>query len=66
MKKSRYFLKIEVTHNKHKVVLSQWKYALNLQQEAGPLDFKPVHTSMDVDIDYRMKTPYLRMFLSTW
>jgi len=33
--KPKYFLEIEVAHRKHGIILSQRKYALDLQEEIG-------------------------------
>ncbi|KAL0392174.1 UNVERIFIED_CONTAM: Sucrose transport protein SUC4 [Sesamum radiatum] len=48
----RYFLGIEIPHNKHGVSLSQRKYACDLLQEAGLLGTKPVDTPMDSNLDF--------------
>ena len=41
MVRPKYFLGIEVAHQKHCVLLSQWKYALDLLEETGVLGCKP-------------------------
>ena len=46
-----YFLGIEIAYNKHGVVLSQKKYALDLISKTGLLGCKPVCTPMDIDVD---------------
>ena len=47
----KYFLGIEVVHQKHSILLSQWKYALNLLEEAGLLRCKLANTSMEANVD---------------
>ena len=51
MSRSRYFLEIEVTHIKHRVVLFQRKYALDLLQETRLLCCKTVHILTNTDTD---------------
>ena len=51
MKKPKYFLGIEISHNKHGVILSQSKYALDLLEETGLLGCEPTNTPMDTDLD---------------
>ena len=51
MGRPKYFLGIEVAHQKHSVFLSQRKYALNLLGETGFLGCKPANTSMEANAD---------------
>ena len=51
MGRSKYFLGIEVAHQKHSILLSQRKYALDLLEEAGLLGCKPATTPMEVNVD---------------
>ena len=46
LRKLKYFLGIEIAQSSYGVVLSQWKYALDILEETGMLDCKPVDTSM--------------------
>jgi len=46
----RYFLGIEVTQSKTDISLSQKKYALDILEEIGLLDYKPVDTPMDPNV----------------
>ncbi|RVW37330.1 Retrovirus-related Pol polyprotein from transposon RE2 [Vitis vinifera] len=48
--KLKYFLGIEIVQSSSGVVLSQRKYALNILEETGMLDCKPVDTPMDPNI----------------
>jgi len=50
MERPKYFLGIEVAHQKHSVFLSQRKYALDLL-ETGLLGCKPVSTPMEANVD---------------
>ena len=43
----RYFLGIEVVRSKTSIAISQKNYALNILQETGMLDCKPIDTPMD-------------------
>jgi len=43
----KYFLDIEVAQSKHGVVISQRKYVLDILQETGMIDCKPVESPMD-------------------
>jgi Reverse transcriptase (RNA-dependent DNA polymerase) len=43
----RYFLRIEVARGPKRIVLSQWKYVLDLLKETHMLGCKPVSTSID-------------------
>ena len=51
MRRPKYFLRIEVTHKKHNILLSHQKYALNLLEEAGLLGCKPATTPMEANVD---------------
>ncbi|RVW98210.1 Retrovirus-related Pol polyprotein from transposon RE2 [Vitis vinifera] len=46
----KYFLGIEIAQSSSGVVLSQRKYALNILEETGMLDCKPVDTPMDPNV----------------
>ncbi|KAJ9682081.1 hypothetical protein PVL29_018120 [Vitis rotundifolia] len=48
--KLKYFLGIEIAQSSSGVVLSQRKYALNILEETGMLDCKPVDTPMDPNV----------------
>ncbi|RVW63721.1 Retrovirus-related Pol polyprotein from transposon RE1 [Vitis vinifera] len=48
--KLKYFLGIEITQSSSGVVLSQRKYALDILEETGMLDCKPVDTPMDPNV----------------
>ncbi|RVW46594.1 Retrovirus-related Pol polyprotein from transposon TNT 1-94 [Vitis vinifera] len=48
--KLKYFLGIEIAQSSSGVVLSQRKYALNILEETGMLDCKPVNTPMDPNV----------------
>ena len=45
--KLKYFMGIEIAQSKSDVVMSQRKYVLDILEETGMLDCKPVDTSMD-------------------
>jgi len=47
----KYFLIIEVAHQKHNVLLSQRKYALDLLKEAGLLGYKPATIPMKANVN---------------
>ena len=47
LEKLKYFLRIEITQSSLGVILSQRKYALDILEETGMLDCKPVDTPMD-------------------
>jgi len=51
MRRPKYFLGIEVAYQKHSVLLSQQKYALDLFEEAGVLGCKHATTLMEVNVD---------------
>ena len=48
--KLKYFLRIEIDQFSFGVVLSQRKYALDILEETGMLDCKPVDTPMDPNV----------------
>ena len=48
--KLKYFLGIEIAQSSSGVVLSQGKYALDILEETGMLDCKPVDTPMDPNV----------------
>ena len=48
--KLRYFLGIEVAQSKDGVVISQRKYAMDILEETGLLNAKPVDTPMDPNV----------------
>ncbi|RVW98183.1 Retrovirus-related Pol polyprotein from transposon RE1 [Vitis vinifera] len=48
--KLKYFLGIEIAQSSSGVVLSQRKYALDILEETGMLDCKPVDTPMDLNV----------------
>ncbi|RVW25264.1 Retrovirus-related Pol polyprotein from transposon RE2 [Vitis vinifera] len=48
--KLKYFLRIEIAQSSSGVVLSQRKYALDILEETGMLDCKPVDTPMDSNV----------------
>nr|CAN78142.1 hypothetical protein VITISV_015958 [Vitis vinifera] len=48
--KLKYFLGIEIAQSSSGVVLSQRKYALDILEETGMLDYKPVDTLMDPNV----------------
>ncbi|RVW76761.1 Retrovirus-related Pol polyprotein from transposon RE2 [Vitis vinifera] len=48
--KLKYFLGIEITQSSSGVVLSQRKYTLDILEETGMLDCKPVDTPMDPNV----------------
>ena len=41
---------IEIVQSSSGVVISQWKYALDILEETGMLDCKPVDTPMDPNV----------------
>jgi len=51
MGRPKYFLRIEVAHQKYSILLSQQKYAIDLLEEAGLLGCKPVTTPMETNVD---------------
>ena len=48
--KLKYFLGIEIAQSNVGVVLAQRKYALDILEETGMLDCKPVDTPMDPNV----------------
>ena len=50
MGRLKYFLDIEVAHQKYSVLLSQRKYALNLLEETRLLECKPASTVMEANV----------------
>ena len=51
MGKHKYFLRIEIAHKKHSILLSQRKYALDLLEEIGLLGCKSASTPMEANVD---------------
>ena len=45
--KLKYFLGIEIAQSNFGVIMSQRKYVLDILEETGMLDYKPVDTPMD-------------------
>ena len=50
MRKLKYFLGIEIAQSKFDVVMNQRKYALEIFEETGMLDCKPIDTLMDPNV----------------
>ena len=48
--KLKYFLGIEITQSNFGVIMSQRKYVLDILEEIGMLDCKPVDTPMDQNV----------------
>ncbi|RVW35568.1 Retrovirus-related Pol polyprotein from transposon RE1 [Vitis vinifera] len=48
--KLKYFLGFEITHSSSGVVMSQRKYVLDILEETGMLEYKPVDTPMDPNV----------------
>ena len=48
--KLKYFLGIKITQSNSSVVMSQRKYVLDILEEPGMLDCKPVNTPMDLNV----------------
>ena len=48
--KLKYFLSIEVAQFNSGVIISQRKYTLDILENTGMLDYKPVNTSMDPNV----------------
>ena len=48
--KLKYFLRIEIAQSKFGVIMSQRKYVLDILEETGMLDCKPVDTPMDLNV----------------
>jgi len=51
MGKPKYLLGIEIAHQKHGILLSQKKYALDLLEASGLLECKPASTLMEANVD---------------
>jgi len=51
MGRPKYFLGIEVAHQKHSMLLSQRKYALDLLKKIEFLGCKPANTLMEANVD---------------
>jgi len=51
MGRPRYFLGIEVAHQKHSILLSQRKYTPDLLEEAGLLGCKSAITPMEANVN---------------
>ena len=66
MGRPRYFLRIEIYHRKHGVILSQSNYALDLLQETELLGASQCIFLWILMLTCRMRVdPFLRMCLST-
>ena len=50
--KLKYFLGIEIAQSKSGVVMNRRKYALEILEETGMLDCKPVNTHMDPNVKF--------------
>ena len=48
--KLKYFLGIEIAQFSSDVILSQRNYALDILEEIGMLDCKPINTPMDLNV----------------
>ena len=48
--KLKYFLRIEITKSESDGVMNKRKYALEILEETGMLDCKPVDTPMDSNV----------------
>ena len=48
--KLKYFLGIEIAQSKSSMVMNQRKYALEILEETGILDCKPVNTPIDLNV----------------
>ena len=48
--KLKYFLGIEIVQSKSDVVMSQTKHVMDILEETGMLDYKPVDTPMDPNV----------------
>jgi len=51
MRRSKYFLGIEIAFQKHSELLSQRKYALDLLEEAEVLGCKPATTPIEANVN---------------
>jgi len=59
MGKPRYFLGIEVAHQKHGLLLSQRKYTLDLLEKIGMFGCKPVSTPMEANVNLSFDNSHL-------
>ena len=50
LRKLKYFLGIKISQSKSGVVMNQRKYALEILEETGMLDCKPIDTPMDPNV----------------
>ena len=50
LRRLKYFLGIEIAHSNSGVVMSQRKYILDILEETGMLDYKPIDTPMDPNV----------------
>ena len=50
LRKLKYFLGIEIAQSNFGVVMSQRKYVLDILEETGMLDCKPIDTLMDLNV----------------
>ena len=48
--KHKYFMGIEIPQSKFGLVMTQKKYALEILEEMGMLDCKPIDTPMDLNV----------------
>ena len=46
----KYFLGVEVVRSEQEILLSQWKYVLDLLYETGKLDVKPCSIPMTPNV----------------
>ena len=51
IRRSKYFLGIEVAHKKYSVFFSQRKYALDFLEETSFLGCKPANTPIEANVD---------------
>jgi len=56
MEHPKYFLRIEVAHQTQSVLLSQWKYALDLLEQVRLLRCKPANILMEANMDLWLMT----------
>ncbi|RVW79030.1 Retrovirus-related Pol polyprotein from transposon TNT 1-94 [Vitis vinifera] len=54
--KLKYFLRIEIVQSNSSVVISQRKYVLDILEETGMLDCKPIDTPMDPNVKLVTRT----------
>ena len=57
----KYFLGVEVMRSKQKILLSQWKYVLDMLFETGKLGAKPCSTPMALMFNSLRKENYLKI-----